>query len=365
MNQSTAEPGFPVREPTQIQISKRTRNLIILGLFATLALILWGVPVILVISLGGFAVALVLSFPVHLLSRYMPRGLAIFFAFAILLTVLLVASYILLPMILTQMTALVGSLPALIENLEQIVLRALVALDRNDLLPGTPEDVATRLGEDLQRSLGVVTRNILGGTVGLVFGTFSFALTTFAVAFVAASLLANVRQFKASYLAGVSYRYRRDALTLWNDLAHVLSRYLGGLALVLAIQGGLSALALYLIGVPYPLALGAWVSITAVIPFIGAWIGAVPAVLVAASISWNAVLLTSFLFLLIQQVEGNILTPRIQGETTGAPAIVVFLAVIAGGALFGLLGVLFAVPAVAVLRVLLDFFSVRLRTETG
>ena len=142
----------------------------------------------------------------------------------------------------------------------------------------------------------------------------------------------------------------------------MLSRYLAGLALVLAIQGVISAVALYLIGVPYPLALGAWVSITAVVPFIGAWIGAVPAVLVAASISWNAVILTAAVFLAIQQIEGNFLTPRIQSQATRAPSILVFLAVIAGGAMFGFLGVLFAVPAVAVLRVLFDFLRVRLRT---
>lgn len=351
------------RHPTPIPISKRTRNLIILGLVALLALLLWAAPVVLVAMIGGLAVALVLSFPVSLLSRFMPKSLAILLSFVFLLAVLLLAAYVLLPMIVTQTAALVGALPDLIGNLERIVVGALEALDRNNLLPGTPQDVAARIGEDLRRSLGVVTRNILGGTVGFVFGTFSFVLMLFAMGFVAASLLANVRGFKASYLVSISHRYRRDALTLWNDLAHALSRYLAGLALVLVIQGAISAIALYLIGVPYPLALGAWVSITAVIPYLGAWIGAIPAVLVAASISWNAVLLTALAFLAIQQLEGNFLTPRIQGQTTGAPSVVVFLAVIAGGALFGFLGVLFAVPAVAVLRVLYDFFRVRLRTE--
>ena len=355
-------PALRFAQPTPIPISKAARNLIALVLVATLALILWAVPVVLVVALGGFAVALVLSFPVGLLSRFMPRSLAILISFLILLTVLLLASYVLLPMILSQMTALIEALPDLIGDLEQLVIGALEALDRNDLLPGTPQGVAARLGEDLRRSLGVVTQNVLGGTVGLVFGTFSFTLTIFAIAFVAASLLANVRGFKAAWLVSIPRRYRRDGLSLWNDLAQVLSRYLAGLALVLAIQGVISAIALYLIGVPYPLALGAWVSITAVIPFIGAWIGAVPAVLVAASISWNAVILTAAVFLAIQQIEGNFLTPRIQSQATRAPSILVFLAVIAGGALFGFLGVLFAVPAVAVLRVLFDFLRVRLRT---
>lgn len=352
-----------VRRPTPIRISRTVWHLIVLALVAVLVLIVWAVPVVLVVSLGGFAVALVLSFPVHLFSRVMPRGLAVFLAFLILIAVLLLISYVLIPLFLTQVGALISALPGLIQNLEQFLIQALEALDRRDLLPTTPEVIVGRLGEDLKASLGVITGNILGSTMGLVFGTFSFALTLFAITFIAASLLTNVRAFKTAFLTSVSLRYRRDARDLWDSLAHALSRYLTGLAFVLAIQGALAAVALYLIGVPYALALGAWVSITAVIPYLGAWIGAVPALLVAFSISPTAVVLTALVFLAIQLIEGNILTPRIQGQTTRVPPVMVFLAVIAGGALWGLIGVLFAVPTLAVLRVLFDFFRVRLQTE--
>src|SRR3954464_3951502 len=111
------------------------------------------------------------------------------------------------------------------------------------------------------------------------------------------SLLSNVRWFKATSLPAVPSRYRHDALDFWDALGRALSRYLGGLALVLVIQGILSATALFLIGVPYPLALGAWVSITAVIPYLGAWLGAIPALLVAFSISPGTAALTAILFL--------------------------------------------------------------------
>ncbi len=84
--------------------------------------------------------------------------------------------------------------------------------------------------------------------------------------------------------------------------------------------------------------------------------------LVAFPVSPTAVVLTVVVFLAIQQLEGNVLTPMIQGQTIRVPAVVVFLGVIAGGDLFGLAGVLFAVPALAVARVLFDFFRVRLRT---
>jgi predicted PurR-regulated permease PerM len=351
------------RKPTPIQISITTWRLVLFGLAALLVLVLWAVPVVPAVALAGFGVALVLSFPVHLFTQVVPRALAILFSFLILLAVLLLLAYILLPLIVSQAGALVAALPNLVQNLEQYLVRALGALNAHDLLPDTPEVVAGRLITDIRDSLGVVADNLLGRTLGILFGTFSWALTLFAVIFVAASLLANLRSFKAAYLTSVPSRYRHDALEFWDALGHALSRYLGGLALVLAIQGGLSAAALFLIGVPYPLALGAWVSITAVIPYLGAWIGAIPALLVAFSISPTAAVLTGILFLAIQQLEGNVLTPRIQAQTIKVPSVLVFLGVLAGGSLAGITGILLAVPALATIRVIFDFFRVRLRTE--
>ncbi len=352
-----------VRKPTPILISTTAWRLILLGLAALLALVLWAVPIVPAVALAGFAVALVLSFPVHLFTEVVPRGIAILLSFLILLAVLLLVAYILLPLIVSQAGALVAALPNLVQNLEQYLVRALRALDARDLLPDTPEAVAARLTEDFRNSLGAVANNVLGHTVGIIFGTFSWALTLFAVVFIAASLLANVRSFKAAYLTSVPGHYRHDALEFWDALGNALSRYLGGLGLVLAIQGILSALGLVLIGVPYALALGAWVSITAVIPYLGAWLGAIPALLVAFSISSSAAVLTGILFLAIQQLEGNVLTPRIQAQTIKVPSVLVFLGVLAGGSLAGITGVLLAVPTLATVRVIFDFFRVRLRTE--
>lgn len=103
--------------------------------------------------------------------------------------------------------------------------------------------------------------------------------------------------------------------------------------------------------------------LTAIIPFLGAWLGAIPAVILAFTVSPLTAVVTALLFLAIQQLEGNVLTPRIQGEAVNLPSILIFLGVIAGGEIAGLLGVFFAVPTLAVLRVLFDFFRTRLYTD--
>jgi predicted PurR-regulated permease PerM len=101
---------------------------------------------------------------------------------------LLLVFYVLAPLLLEQVGALISALPGQIENLEQYLIGVLEALGRKDLLPSTPENIAARLGKDLRASPGIITGNVLGSTLGLVFGTFSSALTIYAVIFVAASV---------------------------------------------------------------------------------------------------------------------------------------------------------------------------------
>ena len=102
-------------------------------------------------------------------------------------------------------------------------------------------------------------------------------------------------------------------------------------------------------------------AVTAVLPYIGAWLGAVPAITIAAFISPKTAILTVLVYIGIQQLEGNVLTPRIQGDALRVHPVLVFLMVVAGSQIAGLRGAIFAVPTLAVLRVLFDFFRRRLR----
>jgi predicted PurR-regulated permease PerM len=231
------------------------------------------------------------------------------------------------------------------------------------LLKGTPDEFMRELGQDILDFAKSFGRNILGGLINFVSGTVSLVLILFGVLFVAVYLLANVRKIKATYLMAAPKRYRRDAAELWESEGLSLSRYLSGLGLDMIIQGVISTIGLVLLGVPYAVLLGTWVAISAIIPYLGAWLGAIPAVLVALTISPGKAALTALLYLVIQQLEGNVLQPRIQGQALNMPSILIFLAVIAGAEIAGFLGILFAVPTMAVLKVLYDFFRARLYTE--
>jgi predicted PurR-regulated permease PerM len=361
-----AEKVVPVparSRPTPIRISRRTRNVLIALGIAALVLLMWAAPTVPVVMLGGVALAMALSFPVRWFSRLMPRGLAILATFVILVGIGALALLFLVPILIDQLASLISAAPDIARQARSVPSGVLKPLSDLGLWQGNPDQLMSRLGQDLVNLAQNLAQQVLGGLVRFVSVTFGIALSLFGVLFVAVYLLANVRGLKAAYLRTVPKPYRRDAMELWGAFAFSLTRYLSGLGLDMFIQGALSAGALFFLGVPYALLLGTWVSLTAVIPYLGAWLGAIPAVVVALTVSPTKALLTALLFLVIQQLEGNFLQPAIQGRVLNLPSILIFLAVIAGGQIAGLLGVIFAVPALAILKVLFDFFRTRLETE--
>jgi predicted PurR-regulated permease PerM len=127
------------------------------------------------------------------------------------------------------------------------------------------------------------------------------------------------------------------------------------------IQGGVAFIGLSLIGVPLAGLLGMVMWLTAFIPIAGAWLGGIPAFLVALTVSPQAALLTALLYFAINLLDGNVLTPRLQGQALTVHPVIILVAIVAAGQLFGLVGILAMLPLLATVRVLAAFMLRRLR----
>jgi predicted PurR-regulated permease PerM len=357
--------GRAARTPTPIFVSPRVAVVLAVLGIAVLAYVLYAAPSILVVALGGTALAVVLSFPVRALSHVMPRGPAILLTFLGLLGMAALAVGYLGPLLVQQMSNLILRTPDIANSANRFLIEAIAFLDERELLPGSdPEEFGRELVTDLFDRVQNLTENLLRDLILFIPQVFNFGIILFAVLFVAAYLLIDVRKVKVAYLMVTPKRYRQDARDLWEAFGVSLSRYLGGLIFIAVVQGVLAGVALRVLDVPFALLLGVWVSITAIIPYLGAFLGAIPAVVLAFFQSPTTGILALVAYVLIQQLEGNFLTPRIQGQAVHVHPILVLLAVIGGGQLGGLAGVVFAVPALAVLRVFFDFFRARLRTSS-
>ena len=150
---------------------------------------------------------------------------------------------------------------------------------------------------------------------------------------------------------------------LARQLDEVLGGFIRGQLIVAMIVGILSGAALLILGIDFAVILGILAGITNIIPYLGPFIGAIPAVFIALLTSPLRTLWVIVAFVVIQQVESSLISPKIVGERVGLHPSLVILSLLVGGALLGLVGLIIAVPLAGMIRVLMktivEWFKVR------
>lgn len=246
---------------------------------------------------------------------------------------------IFVPPLVEQGDRLVTATPGLIDDTRDS--RALRNLDER-------YDIVERATEQAEKLPGIVGDQI-GAVVGAVVAGVLGTLTIF---FLTVFLLTGGGQIAR----GTVMVFPRLVERRWWSIIHGaytgISAYVGGAIIIALIGGGSVAAVAFLLGLPYALPLGLWMMLLEIIPMIGATIGAIPAVIVAfiAGGTWQGIAMLVFI-LVYQQVENIIIQPRVQGRAASLSPLVVFLSVLVGSQLLGVLGALFAVPVAGVVQI--------------
>ncbi|MFC3128985.1 AI-2E family transporter [Coralloluteibacterium stylophorae] len=152
---------------------------------------------------------------------------------------------------------------------------------------------------------------------------------------------------------------RAPAAEALADSGRALRLWLGGQAVAMLAVGVLTGLGLWALGVPAALGLAIIATLLDFVPLVGPIAAAVPAILLALTVDPRTGLLTTLLYLVVQQIEGNLLQPLVQQRAVELPPALLLFALIGAGLLFGVLGVLLAAPLTVVIFVLVKRLYVR------
>jgi predicted PurR-regulated permease PerM len=300
-----------------------------------------------VLLLGtGLLLAVALSAPVEALHRRkVPRMAAVVLIALGGLGVLGLGGYLLFPVLAEQASQLVSSLPG---ALSQLVERA------REFARSLGFRIGGGDGGISPSTLASLGRRVLGGALGVFSGLAAFLTGLIVVLFVPLYLAAQPRPVAdwVTRLFPPETRGKvRDVLT---ETRESLLSWLGGRLISMAIVGVLSTGALYLIGVPGALFLGILSGLVCFVPLIGPVISAVPPLVLSLAGDPTDALWVLVAYVVIQQVESNLLTPLVMQQAASLHPAVVIAAVTVAGAAFGILGALLAVPAAVVGGVLVE-----------
>ncbi|MGH2704181.1 MAG: AI-2E family transporter [Actinomycetota bacterium] len=295
-----------------------------------------------VILLAGVAafLAIALEPSVTFLQRFVKsRGVAV--AVMTLLVVVFVAGFVasVVPPISRQVQNLADNLPQYRAELEDSST-PLGRLERRFHLTDRIERGiadATSLVADLGGIVGTITSVITNLLVVLVLGMY---------------FLVNAPRMKEEGLRLVPRHRRRRTAHVMQKVFGKVGGWMEGNILISVIAGVTSFVALLIIGVPFAAALAMWVAITDLIPMVGALLGAVVCVVVAFFTGVGSGIATTIYFLIYQQLENYVISPRVMRRTVDVSPVAVILAALIGGKLLGPIGVVLAVPAAASIKVL-------------
>jgi predicted PurR-regulated permease PerM len=268
------------------------------------------------------------------------RPIAILVLYLALLAFLGVIAAIGLPPLIAQARELVQNAPAITNNLQDYAIRYHIL------------DHRITMQELLQRApgpgdaVGTLT-NAVSGIVGGVIGFVTILILTFYFLLEADSLVEGLLRFFP--------RARRPWLgEMCRNITIKVSAWLTGQLLLGAIIGTTAGIGMWVIGVPYALVLALIAAIGELIPVVGPLLAALPAIAVAFSVSPSTALVATIFFFVQQQIENNLLVPKIMEKQVGVSAITVMIALMIGASLQGIVGALLAVPTAAIIQVLVQ-----------
>jgi predicted PurR-regulated permease PerM len=278
-------------------------------------------------------------------TRRFPRWVAILTLYVALLSVVVGVGFAVVPPLVAQAQALSRRLPDLFARVQQFLVdRGLIdhELTMTEALQKAPSGVLSSGGDAVATVIGAVI-----GLAGGVFGLLTILILTF-------YMLVESDTIFRRFVRLFPVEQRLRVATVSSDISMKVSAWLGGQLLLGAIIGVTATVGLWLIGVPYYFVLGLIAGIGELIPMVGPLLSAIPAIVVALTVSPGLALATAVFFLAQQQFENHLLVPKLMERQVGVSAVTVIIALLIGGSLLGIVGALLAVPTAAALQVIID-----------
>lgn len=312
----------------------------------------------------GFAIAFVLNRPCAFFCRNYERNLgprwkklgrplAVFTSYLVLIAAIVALFSFILPQVGRSLRTFVGGLNGYIANLQLLLNQAAAYLDWEALDLTSLNSYLREVLEGLLASITNAATHVMTVTTSIIsmFVTLVLAVV-FSIYMLAGkeTLLSQGRRVLRAYLPA---RYAGTVSDVIRLTATIFTNFVSGQLIEACILGGLCAMGTFFIQADYAPLIGVIVGVSALIPVAGAYIGAILSAFLLVMVSPVRALVFLIFLSILQQIEGNVIYPRVVGISIGLPGIWVLTAVTVGGGLFGLLGVLLSVPVASVLYTLL------------
>lgn len=284
--------------------------------------------------------------------RGLPRNLGVMILFLLLFIIFVSIFVLLVPLVFEQGSTIVAALPGYYQTLREWILT-----NPNQLIVGLSKYLPAALpGFASAQQTGEQITAIAGQAPGFISAVARAVFIATSIFLLIYHWTLDGPQSIRTLLLLVSKEKREDISQLINEISTRVVFYVGGQGILCLVIGVLALIAYLIIGLPNALILALVAGVLEAIPLLGPLLGAIPAGIIALSISPSKLIWVIVATLVIQQLENILLVPRVMRKAVGVNPFISLLSIFAFSSLFGIVGALMAIPIAAIIQILLDHF---------
>ncbi|HEX3273129.1 MAG TPA: AI-2E family transporter [Ktedonobacterales bacterium] len=344
-------PSGPPRRLT-ISLSQRTLWLaagVVLASLVLVLLVAQAFSALLLIFLAITLAETIRPLVARLERLRVPRPLGAVLIYLVLVALFVGIGWLLLTPLVAQINELVRDLPRYLAQAQKWAEEAQQALAANEPLNAIIDGLAAQLTTSLQSALP----DLLRFPLTLLSGAFGGLLSVVIVITMSIFWLMSAGKLREFVLSLIPEALRARGGVVFTELGQTLGGWVRGTLVAMLLIGLLVGLGLWLLGVPEALLLGIFAGLTEVIPYIGPWIsGAVAALVALVAVDPLKALQVAILFILVYQVESNLVRPLVMSWAVKVDPLLVLIAVVVGAEALGLIGAVIALPVAGMLQVI-------------
>ena len=307
-----------------------------------------------------FSLALFLAYffgPLYrfLIKKRISKTLAILIIFAIIIAFAVLVIFFLIPNTINELNQLSREIPGLISGFQELLLSIEFIVDwledTNNL-----QTILQNIFEEIQRGLLTFSRNAIFELSSFVT---KFGFGVIIIPIILYYLLIDLELFKDNLLIFVSPENKDNFREIVIEIDRILSNFIRGRLIVCFIVGALITVGLYALQIKFYLIIGLISGILNFIPYLGPIVGWVIALFFVIGRPWSIFIFITILFVGVNQIEAIWLNPKILGKELGLHPLTIIFAMLTFGGLLGFLGVLYAIPLAATLKVIMYRYLVQ------
>lgn len=282
------------------------------------------------------------------------RVLSIILAVITVTIILTIIISLIIPELINALKLLIANIPEYIKAVEEFLTELSEKYpELNDIIQNIKIDE-----EKLQKSLIDLTGNVMSFSVSTIIGLLSGVVNTLIAVVFAIYILYNKDKLKMQIKKlGYAYLQKKDADKFAKTCRlskQTFKSFIAGQVTEAIILGTLCAIGMFILKIPYAITISVFIALTALIPILGAYLGGGIGALLIVTVNPIKALIFIIFLVILQQIEGNLIYPKVVGKSTGLPGMWVLFAITVGGALFGIVGMLLGVPTISVLYTMIE-----------